>query len=283
MHVTPNAATSTSKSWIPYHALAVMGVWLALVMLIAFSICSCGGGTPPPPVNGSISLAWSLTDSTGRPATCAQVGARSVALRLRNRAGGDVVATAFPCEASPGTAQVATGVYDVAVELHSSDGTSLATAPAQTGVSIVAGRVKTLTPVTFTVSTQGTMVLSLATSATTNCQPTSAGGAGVTATTLTLEANAGKGGCAAVRFVRARGTTVLGTYTVNCSSPQIARCIEKDETLTTSLAPGTYLVHARGKIGAIDCWQRDDTLVVPPPGKPLIHTVGLTRVNVSGC
>jgi hypothetical protein len=281
MHTTPNAATSTSKNWIPYHALAVMGIWLALVMLIAFSICSCGGGTPPPPANGSISLAWSLTDARGRPATCAQVGARSVALRLRNHAGGDVVATAFPCEASPGTAQVAAGVYDVASELHTPDGTSLATAPAQTGVSIVAGRVKTLTPVTFAVIMQGTMVLSIATPTTTNCQSTSAGGAGITATTLTLEAQAG--GCAAVTFVRARGTTQLGTYTVNCSSPQIARCIEKDETLTTSLASGTYLVHARGKIGAIDCWQRDDTLVVPPLGKPLIHTLGLTHVNVPGC
>jgi len=281
MHVTPNLSTSTSKTWIPYHALAVMGVWLALVMLIAFWICSCGGGTPPPAANGSISLAWSLIDSSRRPATCAQVGARSVALRLRNRAGGDIVATAFPCEASPGTAQVAAGVYDVAIELHAPDGTTLATAPAQTSVGIVAGRVKTLTPVIFAVSTQGTMVLSIATPATTNCQSPSAGGAGITATTLTLEANAG--GCAAVTFVRARGTTQVGTYTVDCSSPQIARCIEKDETLTTSLAAGTYLVHARGKIGAIDCWQRDDTLVVPPPGKPLIHTLGLTHVNVPGC
>jgi hypothetical protein len=141
--------------------------------------------------------------------------------------------------------------------------------------------VKTLTPVIFAVSTQGTMVLSIATSATTNCQSPSAGGAGITATTLTLEAQAG--GCAAVTFVRARGTTQLGTYTVNCSSPQVVRCIEKDETLTTNLAPGTYLVQVRGKIGAIDCWQRDDTLVVPPLSQPLIHTLGLTHMNVPGC
>jgi len=283
MHVTPNLSTSTSKDWIPYHALAIMGVWLILVMLIAFSICSCGGTTPPPPANGSISLAWSITDSTGHPASCAQVGARSVALRLRNHAGGDVVATAFPCEASPGTAQVAAGLYDVAIELHSPDGTGLATAPVQPGVSIVAGRTKTLTPVTFAATTDGTMVLSIGTSATTNCRPTSAGGAGIIAMTLTLLTNAGRGGCAPVTFVRAKGGTQIGTYTVNCGSPHIARCIERDETLTTNLTPGTYLVRVRGKVGAIDCWQRDDTLVVPPPGKPLIQTLGLMHVDSPGC
>lgn len=270
------------QNWNPYRALAITAVWLVMVVLIALT-GGCGNDTPPSPTNGSISLAWSITDPTGRPETCAQVGARSVALRLRNRAGGDVVATAFPCERSPGTAQVAAGVYDISIELHAPDGTSLATAPAQTGVNIAAGRVKTLTPVTFAVSTQGTMVLSISTSATSNCQATSAGGAGITATTLTLEANAGQGGCEAATFVRARGTTQLGTYTVNCSSPQVAPCIEKNETLTTSLPPGNYLVHVRGKIGTTDCWQRDDILVVPPPGKPLIRTLGLMQVNSPGC
>jgi hypothetical protein len=127
------------------------------------------------------------------------------------------------------------------------------------------------------------MVLSIATPATMNCQSTSSGGAGITAMTLTLEAGAGKGGCEAVTFVRARGTTQLGTYKVDCSSPQVATCIEKNETLTTSLPPGNYLVHVRGKIGATDCWQRDDILAVPPPGTPLVRTLGLMHVNGPGC
>lgn len=279
MHTNPNP----SQNWNPYRALAITAVWLALLVLLAFTGWSCGGRTPPPPANGSLSLAWSIIDATSSPATCSQVAARSVALRLRNRASGDVVATAFPCEASPGTAQVAVGVYDVAIELHASDGTKIASAPDQTGVGIVAGRVKTLAPATFVVSTQGSMVLSIATSATTNCQSTPSGGAGITAMTITLIAAAGQGGCAPVTFVHARGTTQLGTYKVNCSSPQIAPCIEKGETLTTSLAPGNYLVHARGKIGATDCWQRDDILVVPPPGTPLIRTLGLMHVSGPGC
>jgi hypothetical protein len=138
MHTNPNP----SLHWSPYHALTITTIWVTLVVLIAFVLCGCGGSTPPPPANGSISLAWSITDASTRPASCAQVGARSVALRLRNRADGNIVATAFPCEHSPGTAQVATGVYDITIELHTPDGTRLATAPDQTGVAIVAGRVK---------------------------------------------------------------------------------------------------------------------------------------------
>src|SRR5262249_45567646 len=130
---------------------------------------------------------------------------------------------------------------------------------------------------------QGSMMLSIATPATMNCQPTASGGAGITATTLTLEADGGKGGCAAVTFVRARGTTQLGTYAVNCTSPQIAPCIEKNEALTTSLPPGNYLVHVRAKIGATDCWQRDDILVVPPPGTPLVRPLGLMHMSNPGC
>jgi hypothetical protein len=110
-------------------------------VLIAVAGCSCGGGTPPPPNNGSISLAWSITDPGSHPATCEQLG----------------------------------------------------------------------------------------------------------------------------------------------SSPQIAPCLEKDEPLTTSLSLGNHLVQARSTIGATDCRQRDDILVVPPPGKSQIRTLGLMHVNVPGC
>ena len=71
----------TNKNWNPYRALAITGVWLALVVLVAVAIGNGCGGTPPAPTSGSISLAWSITDPGGKPFRCAQVGARSVALR----------------------------------------------------------------------------------------------------------------------------------------------------------------------------------------------------------
>jgi hypothetical protein len=274
--------TSTNQNWNPFGAIALMCVWLVLVALTAFTIGSgCGGSSPPPSTNGSISLTWSITDQNRDPTTCTQAGARSVALRLRNRANGNVVAAAFPCEGGPGTTQVAAGVYDIAIELHAADGTTLATAPDQTAVGIVANRVKTLTPVTFAANTKGSLVISLATSATTNCQPVGTNGAGITATTITLQIVGD--GCAPVTFVRSLGGTQRGTYTVNCTSPLVTTCIEKNETLTTSLAAGAYLIRVRGKIGAVDCWTRDDTLEVPPPGKPLTRMLGLVHQNVPGC
>jgi hypothetical protein len=246
--------------------------------VIASSGC---GGNPPPATNGSITLTWSILDQNQQPATCAQVSAKSVALRLRNRASGAIVATAFPCEASPGTAPVAAAAYDIAIELHAADGSQLATAVNQPGVTVAAGRITRLAPVTFTASTETSLVVTIATSTATNCQ-SPPGGAGITGTTLTLLT--GAGGCAPVTFLRQRGTEQRGSYTVDCSSPAVVTCIERDETLTTSIRPGPYTIHVAGKIGALDCWSREDTLQVPPPtGRPLVHPVGLVHQTLPGC
>jgi hypothetical protein len=268
--------------WNQSRTLALVGFFLMLVGLAFASGGGCGGGNPPAATSGSISLAWSITDASGQPTACAQVSARSVALRLRNHADGNVVAAAFPCLGSPSTTQVLAGVYDIAIELHAADGTKLATAPDQTGVAIVGGQVRRLSPVVFAVNTQGSLVITVATPATTNCQPVAMNGAGITGSTLTLERADGRS-CAPVTFTRSVGSTPRDTYTVSCTSPSVAACFEKNETLTTSLPAGAYKIRVRGKVGAIDCWQRDDILEVPPSGKPLIHALGLARQNIPGC
>jgi hypothetical protein len=271
------------RAWRRLPDPSLLGVGIVLAMLVvAISLLSgagCGGGTPPP-ANGSISLAWSIADLNGQMATCEQFAARSVALRLRNRTSGNVIATAFPCTGSPGTAQITAGRYDIAIDLNTADGTRLATAPDQIGVAIVAGQVQRLTPITFAVSTLNGLTISFAAPpTTTNCGPP-ARGAGITGTTITLER--GGGGCAAVTFVRSRAGRDVGRYTVDCSSPAVAACIERDETLTADVAAGTYLLHATGKIGAIDCWQRD-AMVVVSPGKPLTQMLSLAHQSIPGC
>jgi hypothetical protein len=269
---------ATCNQWLD---LALAGVRLIFAGLIAFaSGGGCGNGVGPA-MPGVISLAWSITDRNGQPATCTQVNAQSVALQLRNHAAGNVVAAAFPCTDSPDTAQVAAGLYDITMELQAADGTRLATVPDQANITIVSGQLKRLTSVTFAASTQSSLMLSLATPATTNCQAIGMKGAGITGTMLTLIRSGA--GCAPVTFVRTVGSSQRGTYTVNCSSPIVAPCVEKDEILTTSLAAGTYTIHVGGKIGAIECWQRDDVLEVPPPGKPLIRTLDLAHLNIPGC
>lgn len=106
-------------------------------------------------------------------------------------------------------------------------------------------------------------------------------GAGVTSMTITLVHTGG--GCAPVTFLRSGGPT-MSSYVVNCSSPMIATCIEDTETLTVpSMPSGPYTIHIRGKIGAVDCWQNDDALQVPPQGQSLIETLNLAKTAASGC
>jgi hypothetical protein len=273
--------TIPPKHWTPLRALGILACWLLILIAMAVAIASGCGGNTPPPANGSITLTWSIVDRNQKPATCAQVSAKSVALRLRNRASGAIVATAFPCEASPGTAAVAAAAYDVAIELHAADGSKLATAPDQIGIAITAGRITSLAPVTFTANTETSLVLTIATSVATNCQSPPRG-AGITGMSLTLIH--GEGGCAPVTFTRQRGTEQRGSYTVDCGVPRVTECIERDETLTTSVRPGNYALHVSGKLGPINCWVRDDTLQVPPPSnRPLVHPVGLVHQTIPGC
>src|SRR5262249_47814473 len=157
---------------------------------------------------------------------------------------------------SPGTAQVAPGLYDVSFSLNGADGFLLGTASDQTGVSVISGRRTELAPITFIfgATPPTTLVLRVATSVTTNCRPTSLGRAGITGNTI-ARVRVG-GGCAPVTFIRRRGVEERGTYRVNCSSPEIASCIEKDETLTTTIERGEYNISVRGQVGASTCWVR---------------------------
>jgi hypothetical protein len=277
--------TNTAERWSLYHVLGFGGLGLVLLATAVLALIgACTGGSPQPPASGTIALAWSIFDTTSQPATCDQVGARSVALRLRPHAGGNVNATAMPCAPGSGAAQVAPGIYDIAIELHAADGTRLASAPDQTGISITAGRTTRLTPVRFAATMTFGLVASIATSATTNCKATTSGGAGITGTLLTLERiDPGREGCAAVTFSRAQGTTQQGTYKVDCASPSVTTCIENNETLTANVPPGTYLIRVRGKRGTLDCWQGGDKLIVPASSRPTLHTVALMHVAQPPC
>jgi hypothetical protein len=234
-----------------------------------------------------VSLAWSITSASGQPLTCTQAGATSVALRLQSRTGGTPVFTAFPCANSPGTANVTPGLYDVAIELHDASGARLATSPPQTSVAVAVGRTKVLTPVTFALAPGGgggnsRVALTLETeNVTSNCQSSSSKGAGITGTTITI-VRVGDG-CAAVTLVRSRGGKDIGIYKVNCSSPEVAGCIERDETLTTTgLTPAGYVVHVVGKIGPVDCWVGESQITVPATGQ-LQSRIVLQRQSAPGC
>lgn len=234
--------------------------------------------------HGTVSLSWSIQDLNGQPVQCDQVGASTVSLALRARGDATGAAESFTCGNSPSTSKaLEPGVYDVSFELHAGSVT-LAVAPDQNGVVIVDGMNTPLAPITFVVDARGSLVLSLAAlTATTNCKSPSMMGAGINGITITLMTAAG--GCAPVTFVHTRGATTLTPYTVSCSSPVVAPCIENDETLTVPTLPsGPYTIHVRGKIGAVECWKNDDALQVPALDKSLTQPLNLAfQSGTTGC
>ena len=255
----------------------------SIVALFALaSSPACSNCSPDTAARGSVSAAWSIT-LLGQPTTCARVGASTVIVLLHPRASGADITAAFACTATQGTtAPVAAGAYDATLSLLAADGSILATAPTQAGVTVGATPVVALAPVVFAVSNRGKLVLSLTTPTTrTNCLPRNQGGAGITGSVITLEH--ATGGCAPVTFVRARGNTTLGRYTVVCSSPQVVSCIERDETLTVDgIESGSYAIHVGGLIGPIRCWVGDDALSVPA-GASLVKAIELAPQQATGC
>jgi hypothetical protein len=262
------------------------GIPLAGVIALACTT-GCGGcssdgfhldASPPDAVTlGQLSLAWSLTDLAGQPITCDQVGAKTVSLLVRNQAMAGGAPASFSCGNSPSVTQAfVSGTYSVGFQLNGDSGT-LATVPDQTDIVISGGKVTALAPVVFPVDAKGDVVLSIATPpGTSNCKAPPAG-AGITSMTLTLVN--GSGSCAAITLLRSRGTTPLGSYTIDCGSPQSATCIESDETLTPTgpLPSGPYTIHIRGKVGATECWRNDDALQVPSQSKVLTRTLNLAN------
>jgi hypothetical protein len=250
----------------------------ALFVLAAVPACgSCGSDMA---ARGSASISWSIAQ-LGRPATCAEVGAASVSVVLHPRAGADVTA-AFACtDSRVATPPVPASAYEVTLALRAADGAAIATTPAK-NVTINADKVAELSPVVFDTSDRGRLVLSLVTlSTTSNCKPREDGGAAITGFAMVFEHAAS--GCAPVTFTRARGTTTLGTYTVSCTSPMVASCIERDETLTVDDLPsGPYGIGAFALRGPSACWTGTDALLIPA-GASLTKPIQLANAFVPGC
>src|SRR3569623_368902 len=84
-------------------------------------------------------------------------------------------------------------------------------------------------------------------------------GGGNTGRQITLE-RASDLGCEPVTFMISGG----GTYTVDCTTPANAGCIDQTQTLTVMGVPSdNYIIHVKGMVGASTCWTNNDSLQVP--------------------
>ncbi len=284
--------------WNPFRLLVVLALWL--IALVAGALLASGCGNPPPansepppvnnnpppasaaPASGALSLSWSLDDTNQRLIFCEQVNARSVALRLRNRATGDMVFTAVPCASSPATVSVPAASYDVVIELHGPDGTVLGTAPPGPPVTVVANRTTPLLPVVFVPNTLGTLVLQIQTPLESSCLAT---GANISTNEITVRRAGAQTGCAPTTFIirAAFSGLELGQYAAtDCVEPAETVCIESTRRLSTSLPAGPYVVHVLGRRGGARCWTGDAPVTIVA-GRTLQATVSLVHQQNPGC
>jgi hypothetical protein len=253
----------------------------SLAALVAL-ICGACGNSNPAPVRGSVSASWSII-AAGDNATCARVGAASVSLTLHNHTSNVDITTALPCADTTGTTAVPAGDYDATLALRTANGTALATAPIQGMVTVAPGQIAVLQPATFSVVDRGALVLSLAAVATrANCNSHEQGGADVTGIRIDFEHAAN--GCAPVTFARMREGATVGTYTVDCGSPAVISCLERDETLVASgIESGPYAIRVLGLRSTVVCWLGTDVLSLPGSGATLTKRVQVAPLRSPGC
>jgi len=266
----------------------------ALVLVTVTLVgCGDGGGFPDapvidaPPAPGTFTLAWTVANTGGMAITCDQIGAQAVTALLRNRAIQGGSTEVFTCSTLSGMSQVlAPGIYDIDFDLNGGGGDPvtgvIATAPQQAGVEIKAGQNTVLTPLAFSVNATGALKLKLMSSATAgNCVPTAQMGAGITTNTITVT-RVGDGVCAPLTFNISAGSMggTAGTYVVDCVSPAVAPCIERDQELTVSgVTSGAYAINVRASQGGTLCYTNVDQLPVPPLGRELMRTLNLGSVT----
>lgn len=260
--------------------------------LVLVAACGSGGGFPDAavhdtvPPSGTFSATWTVTDPNSGAVACDRIGAQTVTVLAHNRAVEGGLSEVFSCATGSGTSEgMLPGTYDLQFELDGHDGV-LATAPQQLGVTIPAGGTTALAPLTFSLDATGALALNLASGQPGgNCAPTTAMGAGITGTTITL-VHTSDGTCAPLTLqVSAGASGTAGTYTIDCTTPVTTGCLESDQMLTASGVPSdNYTIHVSGLIGTNACWTNGDSLQVPPLGHTLTRTLNLAHQTMTpGC
>jgi hypothetical protein len=259
---------------------------LALLFVAA---CGGGGGFPdagPPDAaeTGRFSLAWSVVDQDNAPLACDRIAAQSMTVLTHNKEFEGGSTEIFTCKDGEGTSEaVLAGTYDLDFELAGTFGT-LARGAEQKNVVVPPDGTVQLDPVTFQVKALGGMALELSSGASGgNCAATGANGAGITSFTITMN-HTGDQTCAPLTLnISAGANQGASTYTINCTTPVVAGCIENDQIITASgVDSDGYTLHIKGTSGA-DCYLNDDMVQVPPLDLVLSRTLNLVMQTGGAC
>jgi hypothetical protein len=256
--------------------------------------CGDGGGFPdaavdsPPPGPGAFTLAWTVTDANQQPITCGQIGATAVTATLRNLAASGGQTEVFTCATGSGMSQkdLTPGTYEIMFELDAGNGTVLQTAPTLHGIVIQSNQVTALAPISFAVQATGGMKLHLSANKPGGNCAAAPNGAAIDAMTISVQHQT-TGPCEPIMFAIAAGATQpAGTYTINCTTPASAPCIDSDQELTAVGIPSDkYTFHIQGNTAGATCWTNNDQVTVPPLDGTLTTTLNLGHApaGTPGC
>lgn len=261
-----------------------------LLALALLASCGDAGGfpdaaIPDTPATGTFSLSWLVVDQNNAPLDCDRIAAQSMTVLTHHKDFEGGSTQPFTCKGGTGMSQpVFGGLYDLNFELSGTFGL-LARGATQFNVDIPAGTNTVIQPITFQVEALGSVALNIASGLVGgNCGAASAGGAGIDGVSITLNRNSDVA-CAPLTLTIAQGATRPGgTYTIDCTTPVVAPCIEADQTITaTGVASDAYTIHIKGKVGTKDCFINNDSIQVPPLQKTLTRQLNLAPQAIMGC
>lgn len=258
--------------------------WVLPLALLLGASCSSGTGLPDAgaqdaaPATGRFSVTWTLQDGD-RALTCADVGGTLLTVEVTGPEVSIGYVEAFTCAAGEGQSKaLPPGVYDLAFELVGKSGT-LAT-PASQRITVTGNGVVAATPLAMSLAATGTLSTKLVAGAVANC---AANGANIGAMSIVLEKN---GSCVPATFtIAAAGGRPGGVYTSTCAiNPPTTACIERDQTVTTTVGSGAYTVKVRGLVGTSPCWLAAQLADIPPLARTLMADIGLAyQQGAVGC
>ena len=267
-------------------------VTLSIMRALGFCLlaaCGSGGGFPDAreidarPPTGTFTLDWALTDLGNNHITCDQVGAQSVTVLAHNVAAEGGLTQVFVCSTLMGTSQgLDPAVYDFDLQLAAASGI-LQAPPGQHSITIASGQNTPLASIVFKLDATGGVALNVSTGRSTNCGTTAPANGAITQETITLTHNS-DGSCEPITLTIGASTltptAASGSYTINCTTPVVTTCIERDSSLTaTGVKSDNYTIHVAGKQGVAGasgvCWTNNDSIVIPPLGGTLTRQLNL--------
>lgn len=246
-----------------------MGLLRVVILAALAGVCvaacgSCEGDDAvdaPGAARRTVSFAWKVVDLSDLELACDRIDAQLVTVTLFRIRTGEGFTEVFDCFRKTGTKELEDGAYMIGFELGDRFGTLLTVAPRRYEVTADGA----LDEVKFRIDPFGNLIFTIDTGLPANC----ASSTQITGMTISLAHSNGL----------CEGTTLAiepsTSYTINCVSPNVAGCIEKDRRVTATHIPADdYRIRIVASQGPTACWLLDQRQRVRAGG--FTRTLALT-------